>query len=127
MKITIQARPLFHISLTIDHVKALIKMATNHYDFTCRNYARSGGLLYGWLNRLSPVGEAPPMEYVDGSFRDLDMCKKIMENAHGLTPEESALVSEMYAAFGKALDMANNELGKVKIKAVGFDSECANG
>ncbi len=63
-------------------------MAKHHYDHDCRAASSVGGMVFGWMNRLSAIdhinGGDPYSIEVAMSFREADLICKICENTQVL-------------------------------------------
>jgi hypothetical protein len=111
MKISITCTPQFWITLTPSHVDVLRKLAILHYDSACRKAALRGGFVYGWHNLTRDVESA----VCCGTFRDLDLCLKIMESDQGLDLGEP-LVAEMRKCFIGAIVQSNKDMPKLEFE-----------
>lgn len=86
MKIEIQMKPYFWLSLFRRDVDVLMKLAEHHYDSVCRLSCKPGNFLYGWYNVTRDqslcgdykIDEVPKC---GGSRRELDTILKICEGA----------------------------------------------
>jgi hypothetical protein len=78
------------IVLDACEVAYLRSLAAHHYDAKCRAAAESGGFLFGWMNTVGD--ESGP---VKATFRQLDLCCKILEGG----PADVPLASEIPAAL----------------------------
>jgi hypothetical protein len=113
MKIAITCTPKFWIELSPEHVEVLRKLAIWHYDGVCNRAALQGGFIYGWCNSLSYAAEGE-ISKCSGSFRDLDLCLKIMESVHQLIDSEISIVREMQKCFRAALIESNSKLSQIE-------------
>lgn len=116
MKIEIHAVAKFWIDLSPDHVAVLEKAAKWHYDGVCRMSAMHGGFIYGWKNITTPYPGQEEVPKCSASFRDLDLCLKILEIAGSIMfPDQidQERVFEMRRYFHSALRMANENMGDI--------------
>lgn len=110
MKIEITAVPKFHLSLSYPDATFLSELAAMHYDATCKNAGRLGGFLYGWINHLTLADACEAADTtVDATWRELDICLKILENTG--TDEQRDRASALRMAFRRAMDRASVLLG----------------
>jgi hypothetical protein len=106
VKIQIQGKPEFEISLTKEHVLLLMKLSSCHYDSRCKNASQPRGFLFGWNNilGLTPDGETLPIR---ATWHELDTVLKIIEMPPPLTADEIHLRAEMQRCFFAAFRLAN--------------------
>lgn len=106
MDIEITTQPIFWLPLTPRQVAVLDKLSKAHYDATCKAASRpgEGGFIHGW-HVMS--------EYVDSlckaTWREMDLCLKIMENSDWLPQDEQEIVSELRKSFWGAMNLATNQ------------------
>jgi hypothetical protein len=110
MKVEIQGRPEFRFMLTLAQVDVLVKLSRGHYDSVCRaasdpNAPHGDHFIYTWRACVEGAGE----DYTHrASWRQLDVCLKIMEMAGMCTRQEKAAVDKLRHAFFSAMSVANN-------------------
>ena len=81
MKFTIHASPQFDLDITSDQLTMLAELAALHYDAACKSAAEVGGFIYGWIIERRWVGRSDPTDMsMTATWRQLDLCLKIMEN-----------------------------------------------
>lgn len=116
MKIEIHAVAKFWMDLTPEHVGVLMKAAQWHYDGVCNQAAQVGGFIYGWNNAVTPYPGMEVTPKCSASFRDLDICLKILEIAGTIMfPDEidQDRVTDLRKSFRAALQMANEKMGEI--------------
>lgn len=112
MKIENRPRPHYYLTIPLDTVKALVRLARAHYDATCQhagcgaseNWDRRNGILIVWQMRLSPPCTSTEM---DATTRELDTLLKVCEIRHGmqLSSEDAAAVEDFVASVRQALSL----------------------
>ena len=75
MKFRIYGKPVIQFTLAPEQLDVLLTLSGLHYDSTCRAASQVGGFLYGWKNQCEWSLETK----VSASWRDLDICCKILE------------------------------------------------
>jgi hypothetical protein len=116
MKIEIHAVAQFWIALDQDHVSLLKKAAEWHYDGFCNKAAQVGGFIYGWSNVVTPFEGRTEVPKCSASFRDLDLCMKILEIAGSVMfpdKRDQNIVADLRKSFRNALRMANEKMGDI--------------
>lgn len=116
MKIEIHAVARFWIALTPDHVAILKRAAEWHYDGTCNKAAQVGGFIFGWMNVTTQFPGQTEMPKCSASFRELDLCLKILEIAGSIMfPDQIDIerVFEMRKSFRAALRMSNSVMSEI--------------
>jgi len=106
MKVTIHGKPTFTAKLTRQLANELIKIATMHYDSTCKRAGCPGGFLYGfWISFELDSG----LETNDAtmSWRDVDTLLKILEVRHYL-PHVSPAVDDLNRSLHQAMQRARD-------------------
>lgn len=98
MKITIKARPEFHLPLDAATVALLMQMSSLHYDARCKAASAVGGFIYGWRNSVQFSPELP----VEATWNDLDTVLKICENRSFLGAEDQERVRDLTKALRHA-------------------------
>jgi hypothetical protein len=120
VQIEISAEPRFYVPLTLEEVEVLKELSSLHYDALCRASGEpvTGGFIHGWWNSLSiqvnyPISDEPTeaLRPVKASWRELDLCLKIMEFVPpNLAPEKKAVVAKLTKHFNGALRHATTVL-----------------
>lgn len=105
MQISISATPVFYIPLTVEQVRLVSKIGSNHYDSVCANACRVGGFIYGWINQLSFSSGSDPT--VKATWRELDTVLKICEMGLILPPNEKAMLRDLVADFHSIMKQTN--------------------
>ena len=102
MKIEIRGKPIFLFSLTGEQLGLLIALSKAHYDSTCRAASERGGFIYGWSAEL----ELDPIAKFSATWRQLDLCLKILEGASYLPEQQRAVGSALACSFMGAMTRA---------------------
>ena len=112
MKASIIALPEFQLSLTKPLLDVLCKCATMHYDRTCKDSIKQGGLLFGWNNELDFGSNCT------ATLRELDLTTKICEvqayTASTLSDEEKQLLNSYLELVDKTIK-ASRQLSDIEI------------
>lgn len=116
--IQIRSTPTFIVPMTAAEVAVLKLCADHHYDRTCQlmNQPFKGpgtrnGLLVIWQQNVESSLMFDPNDTptVSASFKDLDLCLKVMERPplEKLNDEQKSLLRALSGAFHRALQDAN--------------------
>ncbi len=111
MKATITANPIFYLTLDKEIVSILMRLANNHYDFTCKQAGKYGGLLYGWRNCVEHDADC------QGTFRDLDLTLKICELANPAVTQKNLPMVKRYCNFVRKLLKQSQQLCDIQLEA----------
>ena len=105
-RIVVYGKPVFDFTISAQEIEMLVDLSTRHYDATCKMASALGGFIYGWRNMAAGhVAVA-----VSATWRDLDLCCKILEGRQFYRQNEQHLLrmaSDMAMEFGRALRYAN--------------------
>lgn len=82
------------ITLSLDDVLRLSRIAEHHYDGTCAAMAKHGGEIYGWLNRFR-LSDAEHIE-VEITRRTCDLICKILEMESLHFANDTSLGADFY-------------------------------
>lgn len=104
MNFIITGRPEFTFSLTDAQFMSLIRLSGAHYDATCRAASSLGGFIYGWGN-IRTLGD--PAAQLRATWRELDLCCKILEGAPQLEPDLYRVARELSISFRAMLGEAD--------------------
>lgn len=110
MKIKICAQPKFYFQLNAEQIAVLMQLSREHYDGVCKSAGQDRGFIFGWNNWY----QVQPESEQSASWRELDICLKIMEGAaHRRELWDVAL--KLGADFRRAMQTANEQLGPIEI------------
>lgn len=131
----IVAIPKFTVSfpLPIEHVWALSKIASLHYDSTCKHAGSPNGFITGWLRHLVTTDQwnkeagdsCMPMPLdINATSTELDTCMKIMEQAsfhhacRKIDDAEIKRINETRALFNDVFHKLNDLYTKARTEWV---------
>jgi hypothetical protein len=110
MQFTVRGEPRFEFRLTREQVDVLVKMSFRHYDSTCRAASANAhpqiGVIGRWANQLEYEKDWPvdvPLTPMEASWRELDLCLKVLEYTVVCFPAEVKVASALTLAFIRAL------------------------
>jgi hypothetical protein len=133
MIIEVTGHPKFYLPLTRNQIAMLMKLASTHYDRTCRDAGSLGGMTFinppGFLRiwdssievstKLSAEYDDPASAKqaptVEASWGQIDTCMKIMESVLGLTPEQTQLRNSLSRVFSELLVATGAAVGNWKM------------
>jgi hypothetical protein len=115
MNITIIAKPVFWIPLSLKQAEILSVLSYRHYDRTCKSASLQGGFILAWCKAAHQAGSEQIQFSAD--FQHLDLCLKVLEASGTLINEEDRKIAAgLTLDFRRALAMADQQIGTISIE-----------